>query len=138
MSVVFVYAQLNVKTVLVQAIQFSISTQFSSIWPTDRTLWGASTPGQSRPENDDNKRVLCIPQSSPSDRLVSYLGHSFGEGAVLPLCRKTVGVIYSPSRMGLCMCYWALDNPQGLICPQNKPTQLKTEIGKYKDREMPK
>ena len=29
---------LNVKTVLFQAIQFSISTQFSSIWPIDRTL----------------------------------------------------------------------------------------------------
>ena len=29
---------LNVKTVLFQAIHFSISTQFSSIWPIDRTL----------------------------------------------------------------------------------------------------
>ena len=32
-SIVFVYKQLNVKTVLFQTIQFSISTQFSSIWP---------------------------------------------------------------------------------------------------------
>ena len=51
-SIDFVYAQLNVKTVLFQtiqfsvkyqtvlfqAIQFSISTQFSSIWPIDRNL----------------------------------------------------------------------------------------------------
>ena len=29
---------LNVKTILFQAIQFSISTQFSSIWPIDKTL----------------------------------------------------------------------------------------------------
>ena len=33
MSTVFVYAQLNVKTVLFQTIQLSISTQFSSIGP---------------------------------------------------------------------------------------------------------
>ena len=30
-SIVFLYTHLNVKTVLFQAIQFSISTQFSSI-----------------------------------------------------------------------------------------------------------
>ena len=30
----------------VQAIQFSISTQFSCIWHIDRTLSGATTPGQ--------------------------------------------------------------------------------------------
>ena len=33
---------LNVKTVLLQAAQFSISTQFSSIWPIDMTLSGAT------------------------------------------------------------------------------------------------
>ena len=43
-SVVFVYTQLNVKTVLFQTIQFSISTHFSSIWPIDRTLSGTNTP----------------------------------------------------------------------------------------------
>ena len=30
-SIVFVYCQLNIKTVLFQTFQFSISTQFSSI-----------------------------------------------------------------------------------------------------------
>ena len=34
---------LNVKTDLFQAIQFSISTQFSSIWPIDRALSGPTT-----------------------------------------------------------------------------------------------
>ena len=29
---------LNVKTVLLQTIQFSINTLFSSIWPIDRTV----------------------------------------------------------------------------------------------------
>ena len=50
------------------------------------------------------KGVLHIPQSSstagtsPSDCLVSYAGHSLV--GVLPLWRGTVGVFYSPSRLG--------------------------------------
>ena len=36
---------LYIKTVLFQTIQFSTSIQFSSIWPIDRTLSGATTPG---------------------------------------------------------------------------------------------
>ena len=67
------------KTVLFQTVQFS------SIWPLDRTLSGATTSGQSGPGSNGNKGVLCIPQSSSitgastSDFLVSYLGHSLGE-----------------------------------------------------------
>ena len=44
-----------------------------------------TTPGQSGHGSDGNEGVLRIPQSpsitgaSPSDRLVSYPGHSFGE-----------------------------------------------------------
>ena len=78
-------------TVLFQAIQFSISTQFSSIWPIDRTLSGANTPGQSGPGSNGNNRVLCIPQSfsitgtSLSDYLVSYPGHSLVGGGLTPL-----------------------------------------------------
>ena len=59
------------KTVLIQLIQFSIknnqfrlSTQFTSIWHIDRTLIGATTPGQSEPGNDDSEGVLRIAQSS--------------------------------------------------------------------------
>ena len=33
----FFFTQLNVKTVLFQTIQFSISTPFSFIWPIDRS-----------------------------------------------------------------------------------------------------
>ena len=77
----FVYTLLNVKTV--QEIQFSISTLFSSIWPIDRTLSGATTLGQSGPGSDGNEEVLCISQcssitgSSPSDCQLSYPGHLF-------------------------------------------------------------
>ena len=41
-----------------------MSTQFSSIWPIDRTLSGAATSGQSGSGRDDNEGVLRIPQSS--------------------------------------------------------------------------
>ena len=64
---------------------FSIITQFSYIWPIERTLSGATTPGKIRPGGDSNEGILCIPQSSsitgaiPSDCLVSYVGQSFRE-----------------------------------------------------------
>ena len=53
--------RLNVKKVLFQIIQFSISTQFISIWPLDRALSGATTPGESGPGNDGNEGVFRIP-----------------------------------------------------------------------------
>ena len=49
------------KSVLFQAIKLRISTQFSSFWPIDRALSGATTPGQSEPRSDGNKGVLSIP-----------------------------------------------------------------------------
>ena len=64
------------KIVLFQTIQFSISTQFSSIWPKDRTLSSATTLGQSGPRSDGNEGVLCISQSSSitgTSRLVSVI-----------------------------------------------------------------
>ena len=48
-------------------------------------LLGATTPGQSKPGSDGYEGVLHISQSSiitetsPSDCLVSYPGHSLGE-----------------------------------------------------------
>ena len=65
------------KKVLFQVIHSSISTQFSSIWPIDKNLSGA-TPDQSGPGSDGNEAILRIPQSSiligtsPLDCLVSY------------------------------------------------------------------
>ena len=60
-------------------------TQFSSIWPIDRTLSGATNPDQSGPGSDGNEEVLRIHQSSsitetsPSDCLVPYPRHSLRE-----------------------------------------------------------
>ena len=73
------------KTVLFQTIRFSKSTQYSSTWPIERTLSGATIPSQSGTGSDGNKGVIRIPQSSSytggssSDFLVSYPGHSLGE-----------------------------------------------------------
>ena len=68
---------------IIQAVQYSISIQFSSIQPIDRALSGATTSGQSGPGSNGNEGVLCILQhcsitgTSLSDCLVSYLGYSF-------------------------------------------------------------
>ena len=101
---------LNVKTVLFQAIHFSISIQFCLIWPIDRTLSGAITPGWSGPRNEDNEGLVHIPQSSSitatswSDCLVTYLGHSLRR--ILPLCRNAIGVFYNLSWLAkyVCVC----------------------------------
>ena len=47
-----------------KTIQFSISIQFISIWPIDRTLSGAIIPGHSGPGSDGNEGVIHISQSS--------------------------------------------------------------------------
>ena len=67
-----------------------MSTQFNSIWPIDRTLLGATSPGQS----DNNEGVLHIPKSSsisgasPSDCLVSYQGHLLQAGGGLTTMQR--------------------------------------------------
>ena len=110
-KIFLVYTQLNIKT-----IQFSISTQFSSIWPIDRTISGATTPGQSKPGSDSNERVIRIPQSSsitgtsPSDCLVSYLGYSLVGGGLTPLQRSSRCIL--PPQ------------PTGLICTENSYLKL--------------
>ena len=70
----------------------------SSIWPIDRTLSGATTPGQSGPGSNGNEEVLRIPQSfsitgaTPSDFLVSYTGHPLEESYPLAEMQS----VYSP------------------------------------------
>ena len=108
----FVYTQLKD---LFLTTQFSLCHLFAlnlkmsigSIWPIDRILSGATTSIQSEPGSNGNEGVLPIPQSSnitgalPSDCLASYPGHLFcGGGGILPLCRDTARVFYSPSQLG--------------------------------------
>ena len=73
----------------------------SLIQPIDRTLSGATTPGQSGPGSNGNEGILQIPQNSttgilPLDCLVSYPGYLL-KVRVLPLCREAISVFYSPS-----------------------------------------
>ena len=84
----FKQRSLNIKTILFEPIHFSISIQFSSIWPC-QVLSSQSGPG-----SNGNEGVLhitldsCITGTSPSDCLVPYPGHTL-EG-VLPLCRDAL------------------------------------------------
>ena len=61
--------------------------QFSFIQPIDRVISDATIPGQSEPGSSVIEGVLHISQSpsitgtSPSDCLVSYLGHSLRRGS---------------------------------------------------------
>ena len=70
------------ETVIVQIIEFSMSTQCRSIWHINWTLSDATTQGQSWPRSDGNEAVLRIHQgfsntgTSPLDCLVLYPGHS--------------------------------------------------------------
>ena len=75
------------KTVLFHTIQFSMTTQFSSFLPIDRSLSGATTQVKNGHGGggDGKERVLRISQSSSItwassfDYLVSYLGNTLGK-----------------------------------------------------------
>ena len=94
--------RLNIKSVLFQAMQFS------SIWPIDVTLLGATTPRQSRPGSDGNEGWRDTPHSpmfrhywNLTIRLVSISHRTLvGFGGVLPLCCEVVSVYYGSSRLG--------------------------------------
>ena len=77
----------------------------SSIWPIDRTHSGATPLGQIGPGSNGNERVLRIPQRSktgvsPSDCLLSHLGHSLG-GVNLTLLQKCSQCFQQPQLTGL-------------------------------------
>ena len=89
--------KLDAKTLLFQTIQFSISTQFSSIWPINRALSGNTTPGLSWLKSNGSEGVLYISKSSniigisPSDGLVSNPGYPWG---VVPIRREATRQTY--------------------------------------------
>ena len=67
-----------------QSLFKQFSLPFSYIYPIDKTLSSATTPGQSGSGRNGNEGVLHIPLESnitgisPSDYLVSYPGDSSG------------------------------------------------------------
>ena len=82
LNISHLFTQLNDRKIIFQAIQFSLN----------RTLSGATTPGQSGPGSDGSDGVLRIPQSSGIIRastlgcLLSYPRDSL-VGGVLHFCR---------------------------------------------------
>ena len=109
----------------------------SSFLPIDRTLTGATTPGQSGPGSDNNKWVFCflqcITRASLSECLVSYPGYSL-EVSYLSAEMKTV---YSTVSVD-----WVTPLGKGKLWIQRSCTLLKKltllpiqlvvdELGKY-------
>ena len=133
----FIYTQLNVKAFQLLTIEFSIIGQFSSIWPIDRTLPDAATPGQSRTGSDGNKGILRISQCSSitryslSDCLIPYPGQKLEEShpsavmqSVFLLSQLTSPVRYGVREMkpGSCVRNLLVDvfiNESNFIIPYN-------------------
>ena len=94
-------------------MQFSISTQFGSIWPIDRTPSGATSWGQSGPGSNGNKGVLRIPPKlqhyqNLTIRLFSVISQTL-VGGVLPLCRDAINVFCITNWLGFrCFADFAL------------------------------
>ena len=90
---------------------------FTSIWPIDGTLSGATTPVQSKPGSNGNEGVLCIPQSSsitgtsPSDCLVSYPEHLLGGGSYPSVELQSVysSALADRTNRWQCLHYYNLD-----------------------------
>ena len=130
----FIYTHLNGKIVVFLTIQLSISALFSSIWPKDRNLSGASTPSQSELRCDGNEWVLVILQissiteASLSDCLESYPGNLVGGWvlvAVLPLCQDAVSVFYCLNRLDHTEKMLSV-NVQWMLFPRRFDVLLKT------------
>ena len=107
---------------------------YSSIWPTDRTLSGATIQGQSRSGSNGNVGVLRILQNSsipgvlPPDYLVSHPGHLLGKG-ILPLSRDAVSAFYSPSQLDLdMMCRNYSSKCQVLYLPAHHSWQYSARV----------
>ena len=110
LNIVICLHTFNDKTVLFQTTQFNISnfgTVFmssTSICNIDRTLSGATTPGQNGPGCNDNEVLLFIPQrfytgTSPSGYFFFVISRKL-VGRILSLCKDAVGVFSNTSRLG--------------------------------------
>ena len=127
----------------------------SSIWAIDKTLSGATTPGQSGPGSNGNEGVLHIPQSSnitevsASDCLVSYTGHSLGES--YPSAKMQFVYSTAPASWACCTLIWLsqqcdrkLTKSSGmyLLTPPTQSiskslTSLNSKISKAKEHSLP-
>ena len=126
---------LNHKTVLFQAIQFGISTQFSSIWSIDRTLSGATTP-----ELEWTWERWQWRGTPHSPKLLHYWNLTIRSSSVisrrfLPLCRGAVGVFYTPTPSRLGKLSWYMSSC-GLFFYMS-PCDLYTSFYRYCNAWIP-
>ena len=73
-----------------------------SIWPIERTLSGATTPGQSSPGSNGNEGALHIPQRFKAESSLSWFNVIFRTLVVgiIPLYRNAVSLFLSLSWPG--------------------------------------
>ena len=97
-----------VQIVLFRTIEFSLS----SIWPIDRALSSATTPGRSELGSDVNKWAIRIPQSSSItgiwlfsfiSRTTVWVGGSY-LSAKKQSVHSTAPADYEKCRLSLCYC----------------------------------
>ena len=124
------------KKVLFQTIQFSISSQFNSIWPINRTLSGATTQAQSGPGSNGNVGVLHILQSSsitrPHHQIVQCHIHDTHWGSLTPLHRCSQCILQPQLiRQSSILASWEV------ACSKSKTRILFNQIGNTSRHYMP-
>ena len=96
------------KTGLLQTIHFNISTLFSSVWPIDKTLSGATTPGRV------DLGVMAMKGTSYSAKLQDYWGltirlfrviSGYSLGCLAPLQRRSQCILPNPLPTGQSLYY---------------------------------
>ena len=95
------FTNINVKTVLFRAIQFSLNTQSSSICPMDRTLYSGPEWTREQWQWRGTPHSLKL-QYYWNLTIRLFFCHILDTcwGEVLPLCREAVSVFYHPLPTG--------------------------------------
>ena len=99
-----------------------------AIWPIDRTLSGATTPGQSGLGSDGNEEVLHIPQSSSftgaslSHCLISYPGYSLGDSYPFAEMQSMYSTVPTSHRLVNMIICFQLSYTINIQLQKKKPT----------------
>ena len=84
-------------------------TNFTFIWPIDRTLTSTTTMGRSEVRSNGNQVMLNVHQRlrtglSPSGAIQCHIQDTRWSG-VLPLSKNAVSIFYKPAQLGSCVIY---------------------------------
>ena len=124
----FYFKQVNLTQVI---CLHSVKMSNNSIWPIDRTLSSATTPGQSGPGSNGNEGVHHIPKNSrtgalPSDLFRVVFRTFIGDGGLTPLQRRSQCVLQSQLTMLPYVSFWINTFGKGMNSfnePLNKETK---------------